>query len=51
MKTKCALIIYNKQILYVCFKCYNFIFGEFKLISIACNSIEQWKLLYEQTIT
>ena len=28
MKTKCSLLIYNKEIVYVCFKYYKYICGE-----------------------
>ena len=41
MKTKCLLLIYNKAIGYVGFKYYKYLCGDYKLIYIACNLIEQ----------
>ena len=40
MKTKCSSLIYNKTIVYFCFKCYTYIFGKYKKTHIAFNLIE-----------
>ena len=42
-KTKCSLLIYNKAIVYVGFKCYTYLCGEYKLIYVAFILIEQYK--------